>query len=32
MDIIANPKPIIRNAENKYPINRSTKVTLFKPN
>lgn len=30
MDIMANPNPIMRNAENKYPINKSTKVMLFK--
>lgn len=30
IDITASPKPIIRNAENKYPINKSKKVMLFK--
>lgn len=27
---MANPNPIIKKAENKYPINKSTKVTLLR--
>lgn len=29
---MANPNPIIKKAENKYPINKSIKVTLLRSN
>lgn len=32
IEIMANPNPIIRNAENKYPMRSRIKVTLFKSN
>lgn len=32
IEIIANPNPIIRNAENRYPMTSRMKVTLFKSN
>lgn len=32
IDTIAKPNPIIRNAENKYPINKIINVTLLRSN